>query len=184
MLDAMASQLTTPPSPRRPLPNRTLAAAWAALLCAALYARPGAAGPTNACGCQPSTLDGQSQLDDSSGVYVGAGILTVDKKPHEVTWRSVILSFVANPDGSLSLTGSHHVTSASAKIDFTTSDGVVAQPTDQAGRYRFSSHLTVEEGRGRVQGGALEVTGVVDLIDGSVLLLESSGSLCAKPDRK
>lgn len=185
MLDAKAGQRRTPPRPQRHFRKPDLAAAWAttALIGALLYARPGTAGSTNACGCKVSTLAGQSQLDPSSGAYVGAGILTLGEKPHEVTWQSVILSFVANPDGSLSLSGSHRITSTSSKIDFTTSDLVVALPTDQAGTYRFSSRLTVEEGRGRIQGGALAVTGVVNLIEGSVRLTDSSGRLCPKSDR-
>jgi hypothetical protein len=130
--------------------------------------------------CREATLAGTSQADPATGAFVGGGTLGLDGKDLDVDWVSVITGEDVAPDGTLTLTSSHHVTSTQGNdIDFTTSDVVVAVPTNVSGRYVFTNHLNVVSGSGRVRAGFLDVKGRVDLIAGSVVLDSSSGSLCA-----
>jgi len=133
-------------------------------------------------GCHDATLSGKSQMDPASGAFVGGGILTLDAQSIDVNWVSVITGEAVAADGTLTLQSSHHITSAAGSdVDFTTSDLVIAVPTDVPGKYLFTNHLTIVSGRGQVQQGSLDVAGRVDLIQGSVVLDSSSGSLCPKP---
>jgi hypothetical protein len=130
--------------------------------------------------CLPATLSGESDIDPSSGAFVGVGNLGIGNARMPVDWVSTISSFVTNVDGTLSITSSHHITSTTGNsIDFTTTDNISAVPTDVAGVYLFTSSLTVEAGHGRVRGGYLNVTGQVDLVHGHVALTSSNGNLCS-----
>lgn len=132
-------------------------------------------------GCTPATITGESQAN-ASGAFVGSGSLGIGKTVERIEWVSVITSFVANPDGTLTLGSSHHITSSEdSSVDFTTTDHVSAVPTGVPGQYTFASHLTVAAGVGRVQSGFLDVLGHVDLIAGHVVIDSSQGSLCAAP---
>lgn len=133
-------------------------------------------------GCRDATLSGTSQMDPATGAFVGGGILALNKQNIDVNWVSVITGEEVAPDGTLTLQSSHHISSATGNdIDFTTSDLVIAVPTGVPGKYVFTNDLTVVSGQGQVQQGFMHVQGRVDLIQGSVVLDSSSGSLCAKP---
>jgi hypothetical protein len=132
-------------------------------------------------GCQAATITGESQAD-ASGAFVGSGTLGIGRTVQSIDWVSVITSFVANSDGTLTLGSSHHITSSrDASVDLTTEDHVSAVPTEVPGQYVFSSHLVVTTGVGRVQAGFLDVIGRVDLVAGHVVIDSSQGSLCAAP---
>jgi hypothetical protein len=131
-------------------------------------------------GCKPATLDGASTSDDGA-TFEGEGALGLGAQTFPVTWTSTITSTVQNEDGSLALTGSHHIEGANASIDFTTSDAVLATPTAVPGVFDFTNRLTVvDAATGRVRGGFLDVVGTVNLLSGEVQLTSSSGELCAR----
>jgi hypothetical protein len=132
-------------------------------------------------GCAAAAITGESQAD-ASGAFVGSGTLAIGNTIDAIDWVSVITSFVVNPDGTLTLGSSHHITShANSSVDFTTEDQVSAVPTDVPGQYVFSSHLVVQTGVGRIHSGFLDVLGRVDLVAGHVQIDSSLGSLCAAP---
>jgi hypothetical protein len=161
---------------------RRLLAAVAVVGLSMLPSASGRADATARHGCEPATIAGQSHVDPATGAFLGTGILGLGGSQIAIDWVSTIATIVENPDGSLALTGSHHiVSSGNASVDFTTTDTVSAIPTEIPGRYVFTSVLLVDGGRGRVKSGRLDVTGRVDLIAGDVILDGSSGTLCAAP---
>jgi hypothetical protein len=170
IIDGAARRLMTP---------FTLAALIAGA--ALLHSTPGRADSNSAGGCQTAVLTGASQVDPATSAFVGGGTLTLGDDVQDVTWVSTIQSSVANPDGTLALTSSHHITSENGSVDFTTLDAVSAIPTDIPGTYTFASHLLVQTGSGHIKSGSLNVIGRVDLVHGHVVVDSSSGTLCAKP---
>lgn len=132
-------------------------------------------------GCKAATISGESQAN-ATGAFVGQGTIVVFGMAIAIDWVSTISSFEVNTDGTLAITSSHHITSASAanELDFTTSDVIAGVPTEVPGVYTFSSHLAVQAGAGRVASGYLDVLGHVDLNLGHVVLDSSQGYLCAK----
>jgi hypothetical protein len=126
--------------------------------------------------CQEAAITGESWVDSATGAFIGSGALALDGIVTGIQWVSVITSTESAPDGTLTLTSSHHITGNG--IDFTTSDVVTAVPTDVSGVDVFSSHLTLVSGVGRVKHGFLDVHGRVDFSHGHVIVESSSGSLC------
>jgi hypothetical protein len=133
-------------------------------------------------GCFDGQITGASQRDDT-GAFVGRGTLVLDRQVVPIDWVSVVTSFAQNPDGTLTLASSHHITSAVGQsIDFTTSDVVAATPTATPGQYDFTSHLQIVSGQNRIVSGSLVVHGWVDLYAGAVRIDSSSGELCSATD--
>lgn len=153
-----------------------------ALAISVLYPTSGRADSGNAEGCKASAITGTSDIDPATGAFVGGGTLVLDGHVNQIRWVSVILSASVAANGTLTLTGSHQISSSdSGSIDLKTLDVVTAVPTDVPGRYVFNSHLAVQDGHGHLKGGFLDVTGRVDLVVGHVEIDSSNGDLCAGP---